>query len=243
MATHESAATAVSSQHHLTVFTEDVWVCRQPLRFLGVQVGTRMTIVRLETGALWVHSPVAVDEEKAAEICGLGPVSFIVAPNRLHHLFVAPFRDRWSEASVFLAPGLSSKRPDLEPAITLQGEATYSWSAEIEHECVSGLRTLGEVAFFHRRSRTLLLTDLAFNIGRDTPFWSRQAMWLNDAYGRLRCPRDVRWLFVADRDAFARSIRRIADWDFDRITIAHGHVVRSEGRRAFEDAFRFVLEG
>lgn len=235
--THQPQASS-----RLEAFVDGVWIVQQPLRFLGAQVGARMTVVRLDSGALWVHSPVAIDDQLFAELTRLGPIQYLVAPNRLHHLYVADLHRRVPEARLYLAPGLPAKRPDLSAGTEIDEAGVYPWSTEIAHHCVAGLRVLGEVSFWHRSSRTLILTDLAFNIGSETPFFSRQAMWLNDAYGRLRCPRDVRWLFLADRAAFAQSVATMAQWDFDRVILAHGQVVRSGGRQAFEDAFAFARD-
>jgi hypothetical protein len=40
-----------------------LWIKRVPLRFFGLQMGTRMTVVRLDDGGLFVHSPTAADEK------------------------------------------------------------------------------------------------------------------------------------------------------------------------------------
>lgn len=42
----------------------DLWVDQQPLRFVGVEIGTRMTLIRLPTGGLWIHSPIEATDER-----------------------------------------------------------------------------------------------------------------------------------------------------------------------------------
>ncbi len=220
--------------------TDDVWVVHRPLRFLGVEVGTRMTVVRLADGGLWVHSPVPIDDDLAASLRALGPVRYIVAPNKLHHLFAGEAKGRFADASLHLAPGLSAKRPDLQGTELVPDQAP-PWGEEIAVLHVGGLRVLGEVVFFHVASRTLVVSDLAFNIGPSAPWGTRQFGRLTGTYGKLGCPLDVRLLFIADRDAFAASIEVIRGWAPARIVLAHGDIVVEDAAAAFDAAFAFVL--
>jgi hypothetical protein len=66
-----------------------IWAAEAPQRFLGADVGTRMTVIRLADGSLFVHSPIHLDDEIRASVDRLGPVRHVVAPNRYHHLYVA----------------------------------------------------------------------------------------------------------------------------------------------------------
>ena len=93
---------------------DDLWVAEQPLRYLGVALTTRMTIVRLANGALLVHSPIHLTDELRSAAESAGHVRFIVAPNRFHHLFVADWQKAYPDAQTFCAPGLDAKRADLK---------------------------------------------------------------------------------------------------------------------------------
>ena len=63
-----------------------LWVAERPLRFLGLEVGSRMTIARLDDGSLWLHSPVALDDDLRRQVEDLGIPRYAVAPNRFHHM-------------------------------------------------------------------------------------------------------------------------------------------------------------
>jgi hypothetical protein len=41
---------------------DDVWTTERSQRFWGIETGTRMTVVRLGGGGLFIHCPVALDE-------------------------------------------------------------------------------------------------------------------------------------------------------------------------------------
>ena len=73
---------------------QDLWVTTRPLPLAVGDIGARMTVIR-SGGDLVLHSPVALDDETKQAIDELGAVRFVVAPNKAHHLFVAP----WATAS------------------------------------------------------------------------------------------------------------------------------------------------
>jgi hypothetical protein len=66
----------------------DLWIADSPLHFVGLEVGVRMTAVRLTGPKLLLHSPVAATKELVRKVKELGRVAYLVAPGRLHHLFV-----------------------------------------------------------------------------------------------------------------------------------------------------------
>ena len=44
----------------------DLWVTESPLRFLGLEIGARMTVVRLPGPKLLLHSPIAASPDLSA---------------------------------------------------------------------------------------------------------------------------------------------------------------------------------
>jgi len=56
----------------MQLIASQIWVENRDLRFLGVQTGTRMTVVQMQDGGLFVHSPVALDPQICGEIHALG---------------------------------------------------------------------------------------------------------------------------------------------------------------------------
>jgi hypothetical protein len=218
----------------------DLWIADSPLRFVGLEIGARMTVVRLPGPKLLLHSPVAATEELVREVKALGPVASLVAPNRFHHLFVGEWLQACPKASVYVAPGLDEKRPDLKIAGVLSDEPEPGWAGTIDQVLVSGFPLANEVVFFHRPSTTLIATDLAFNVGSNSPPLTRLAFRLAGAYGRLS-PTLLERLFVRDRSAFRRSLQRILEWPFERVVIAHGQVSETGGREEIARGYSWVL--
>lgn len=222
----------------LRALAPDLWVATHKLRFWGTPVVTRMTIVRLADGSLFVVGPVKRTPELDREVAALGPVHWVVAPNRYHHLFAGPWAD-YPDARLYGAPGLAKKRKDLRLHGVLGSVAPPGWAGQIDQEHLA-LPLLQEVVFFHRASRTLIATDLFFNYPSTKSPLVRVVRMVEDCDGKFTVPRMVR-LLVRDRHAFGRSVERILSWDFDRIIVAHGDVVEAGGHpRAAEALHRLT---
>lgn len=221
---------------------ENVWVAERPQRFYGLEVGARMTVIRLADGSLWLHSPLALDAALRRELDALGPVRFAVAPNRVHHLYAGKVAGVYPEARLWIAPGLETKRPDLAHEAVLGDEAPAEWRGQIDQVFFRGRPYENEVVFCHRASRTLLVCDLAFNFGPSAAAPTRWLMRLLRSYGRFG-PTSLDPLLIRDRRAARASLERILAFDFDRVVVAHGDVLESGGHEALHRGYSWLLAG
>jgi glyoxylase-like metal-dependent hydrolase (beta-lactamase superfamily II) len=96
---------------------------------------------------------------------------------------------------------------------------------------------LHEVVLFHRPSRTLVLTDLCFNIHRSSSRVARVFFRANGMWQRFGPSRAIRHLAVSDRSALWRSLEDILRWDFERIVPGHGDVIEHKGPAALHRAW------
>jgi hypothetical protein len=217
---------------HLTPLTENVWIAQRNQRYHGVEVGTRMTVLRLKDGVL-LHSPIDAAFEAVES---LGPVRWALGPNLLHHLYLAP----WAARGVALwgAPGLDQKRKDLrfEGLIEEECEPFGPEVLVIPLRCFAMTR---EVVLHHRPSGTLVVTDLFFNFGAEAPWFTR---WVMRLLGGFPGPGvTVLEKVGMKRDIARREVTRLLELDFDRVILAHGALVPSGGRQVLRDAFRWLL--
>ncbi len=218
----------------------DLYSLDHPLRVGGLELGARTSLVRLADGGLFVHSPGTLGTGVRAEIEKLGPVRALVAPNRLHHRFLAENAAAFPEARVFGAPGVAQKQPGVRFDATLCDDAPPLWAGQLEQHVVRGVPSIEEVVFFHARSRTLLSTDLAFHVRTSDHWFTRLFMRLNGGYGRFGPTRIFKHRVLEDAAALRESLDRILAWDFERVIVAHGDVLERGGREAFRDAFAWV---
>lgn len=202
-----------------------------PQRFLGVQVGCRMTVIEID-GDLLLHSPIDLDP---AALAGLGTPRWVLAPNKLHHLYVGPWIERGLES--WAAPGLPEKRPDLRFDHVVESICAPFGDAVrlIPMRCFA---MTNEVVVLHRPSGTLVVTDLAFHFDKSSPWATRAAMWCSGAYPGCRVSLLERW--GVKREVAREEIGALLALDFDRLIMAHGAIIERGGRDALAEAWSFL---
>jgi hypothetical protein len=205
-----------------------------------------MTVIRLASGELMLHSPCDITAAMAEEISALGPIAHIVVPGNFHHMHAATAQAAFPRAKTWICPGSERRRPDLKYDRVLGDVAPADWADEIDQVLVHGARIMREVAMFHRASRTLILVDLIENFTDATPhtggalkFWFKYVlrMWNNPG------PAPEYRMGWSDRQAGAKSLRRILAWDFQHIVLSHGDLIQSAAREVAIKAWSGILEG
>lgn len=218
---------------------EGLWERNDPLRILGMPLGHRMTVARLADGSLWVHSPVAYSVELAASLDTLGPVAHVVAPNYMHDTYLEGWLSQYPGVRFHAPPRFERVFPH-HPATDRLGEnAPAAWVDVFDQHVIRGVPRLHEVVFRHRASRTLILTDLAFNLDPAMPWLSRCLCQLNGCYDRFTPSRMFKAV-ISDRAALRSSIDHLLGWDFDRIIVSHGRTIETGGPAALRAAFAFL---
>jgi hypothetical protein len=241
-------------QHNsLQQLAPDLWIANQPLRFMGLSVGTRMTVMRLGEGRLVVISPIALTPELATQLDCLGSVAYQIAPNRYHHLFAQAFQQQYPQAQFWGAIGLQEKRPDLKIEQVITAEAGEI-ETEILYRQFSGINVpsttfsglgkpdpINEVVFYHKSSRTLIITDIAFHFDEMNAWETRLAGKLIGGYKALQPTLLEKWS-LTDRTLVERSIRAVLEWDFDRVIMAHGSIIETNGKAMLKAGYEWLLD-
>ena len=240
---HDGAVEPYAPLNVLKLVARKVWVVDGPTVDMGsgptrLCFPTRMTIVETDVG-LFVHSPTPLTPELAVEVRSLGQPRWIIGPNRLHHTWLAPWRDAFADAEIYLAPRLHSQFG--VGGSPLDREFGYPWDPWLRTLPVVGRYTT-EVVFLHRASRTLILTDLIENFEEDR-IRSRLMRLMVRIGGVMapngQMPRDMRLTFRR-RDLRA-AVEHMIAWNPERIIIAHGRWFPSDGARELRRAFAWLL--
>jgi Domain of unknown function (DUF4336) len=221
----------------------ELWLAEGPVvRFLGAfPYPTRMAVVRLRDGGLWIWSPIVLDDALGAELAKLGPVQHLVEPNKLHHLPLADWALRYPDAGLHPPPGLARKRSDLPWQAPLTDEAPAAWAGQIDQLIFRGSKLLEEVFFFHRASATVLVGDLIQRFDPTSlPGWRGLVMRLDGLVGPDGgAPREWRascW----NRRAARTSLERALAWEIQQLVFAHGVLPAGNGRAELAHAFRWL---
>lgn len=231
-----------TDETRLLEVADGLWCAEHDLFTGGLHFRTRMTVVRLGDGSLALISPIPIDDRLRAELDALGAVSELIAPNRLHHLFFGDAITAFPEAKTRAAPGLPEKRKDLAFDSVLGDEPHAAWESELDQALIAGIPALSEAVFLHRSSRTLIVTDLLFNIHECQGWLTKLVLkYVARAWQRPAQSRLVRFM-TRDRGAARASVERVASWRFERLLMAHGRIIEGDAREAFELALGHMLE-
>lgn len=228
---------------------ENVWIIDGPeirfrYGFLRLPFPTRTTVIRLPDGGLWIHSPTPLDEPLAAQLLLLGPVAHLIAPNTIHYWWVRDWKIRFPHAQVWAVPRLApAARKRMPEYREIESAPPATWRDAIDQVTIDGSRIM-EAEFFHRPSRTLLITDLIENF-EDGRFNSIFYKWLSHIGGVIdpdgTTPRDLRMTFSKNRDRVRAAVERMIAWDPERIIVAHGRWYPQDAASELRRAFRWVL--
>ncbi len=225
----------------LTQLAPALWVATRPLQMWIGDIGCRMTVVRLGSGDLLLHSLAPLDAAAREAVDRLGRVRWILGPSKVHHLHLGAWASAYPDALLCGVPELAEKRRELPFRRVLDARAASElWGDEMRAVPFEGAPLMNEVVLFHPASRTLILTDLAFNVAtRNEARLFHRLVGAHRGFGPHRIARAA----MRDRAAARRSLDAILAWDFDRVVVSHGDMLESGGRAAVERAFSFLRRG
>ena len=195
-----------------------------------------------------------------------GPVTYLVALDIEHHIFLNQWKAEYPHAEIIGPHGLREKREkrsetrgtEITHIFTPENRAEFDVSEEFDEEFEMEyvhVHPNREIVAYHKPSRTLIQADLMFNLPAmqqysKTPgggdrgiltklFGSAMAATGNTSVWQKR----FLWHFASasDRDDFSKSIARIYQWDFDRIIPCHGDVIETGGKGVFRHLFDWFL--
>ncbi|WP_414754868.1 DUF4336 domain-containing protein [Anabaena sp. CCY 9910] len=171
------------------VVKDAIWTFDQVQGILYTVVPIRMTVIKLNAGGLLIYAPVAPTKECVRLVNELvaqhGEVKYIILPTSSgleHKIFVGPFARKFPQAQVFVAPyqwsfpfnlplswlGFPQNRTQVLP----EDPSQAPFADEFDYAVLDinlGRGSFVEVAFFHRRSHTLLVTDAVLSVPAAPP--------------------------------------------------------------------------
>jgi len=210
---------------------ENLWLLAYPLSRLGADFRRNISIIRLQSGQLIIHSTGPFAPGDVAAISALGKPGWLVDAMLQHDTFAQEGRDAFPTLP-YLAPEGFSTNLDFPTGSLLPPPA--EWENEVDVLRIEGVPAYQEHVFLHRRSRTLIVADLIFNFGPDEPAWTE--ILLRVAVGSEHHPGMSRPFRAAIKDeaAFRASMETVLGWDFDRMVVGHGDFVESHAREKIE---------
>lgn len=230
-----------------------------------VKAGGRATIIRLATGSLAVFSPVVLTSAVREKLTSLGTVRYIIAPNMTHHIHISAWVTAFPDANVICVEGLPEKR---EKDTSTRGIAfshvftsdnkttlriTDEFDGEFDFEYVDAAPNK-DLVFLHKPTRTLVEADLLFSLpaneqyskvpeGVSSGILGRGVSSAFSLPGNMIWQKRALWYGVGskNRQIFAESLRRVFEWDFEKIIPCHGDVIETDAKATLERATGFFF--
>lgn len=234
----------MSNMQKLYQVDENIWIHNgSTVPWFGMPYTTRMTIVRLSNGKIWVHSPGELNDALICEIQDLGDVEYLISPNKIHHLFIQDWVALYPNAKTYSSPGLEEKRKDIAFHSALTDAAETAWENEIAQVIFKGSKVMEEVVFFHKKSKTLILTDLIEN------FHPNHFKGIRKILAKItgiispngKTPLDWRASFMFNKARARTSLQVMIDWNPKRIIISHGECIEDDALAFLKKSFNWLL--
>jgi len=220
----------------------NIWIAEGAVvSFYGFPYPTRMLVIRLSDGELFVWSAIALTSELKAQVDALGPVAHVVSPNNIHHLYMGEWQDAYPSAKLYASPGLVKKRKDLRFDTTLGDSPPAAWTADIDQVEMAGSFFMTEIVFFHRESRTAIFADLIENFRPD--WFKGWKGWVARMDGIVMphggAPRE--WRFTFNKKIGRAALARILAWQPEQVVMAHGELTRTDGAAFIRKSFGWLM--
>jgi hypothetical protein len=224
---------------------EDIWVHNDTMKLMGTTLALRMTIIKLSSGLLWVHSPTALDAALKNEIAKLGPVGFIVGASNGHNIWLQQWQDAFPDAHLYVSGGIP-KKLKLKNYQLLDEKTDNVWADDLQLAYMPAVSFFNESVFLHNKSASLIVTDLIQNHSAKRPagfagFITRFLLEPLGFKGMCIAPPLKLGFTIKDKPNFAAFIEKIRVWNFKRIIVTHGDIIESNAKQVFTDLCkRFV---
>ena len=210
---------------------------RMPLPFT-----TRMTVIRLASGELFLHSPIAFDAALAEQLRAMGKVRHLISPNQFHYAHIGEWQRAFPDTIAWASPRARqrarSRHVEIQFDRNLDPAPPADWNAEIDQILIPG-GIFKEFAFFHRPSRTLVLTDTIMNLELDKldQPWRLAARLSGMSHPGGGLFFGMRLAFLLQPRKTRSAIARVREWRPERVVISHGQGFSSDAEAAIRRVF------
>ncbi|MGJ3242563.1 MAG: hypothetical protein ACFE0O_06365 [Opitutales bacterium] len=214
----------------MQTITDNLWALDFPLRTFGLELGRRVTIVRMDAGSVLIHSTAPFrrkDVEALRELAADRPLVMMEA-NAIHDTYMKDGMAAFPEIPYGVPyPLLPRARKTDGDRVESLNRFDRHFDDSLRLVPIAGMPRLQEYALIHRPSRTVVVGDLVFNYGTTASGLTKWVMrW---ASGMRTYPAQSRLfrMLIRDKPAFRDSINRILEHPVDRLIMAHGDILET----------------
>lgn len=203
-----------------------------------MKLPVRSVVIKANKGVILI-SPIKFTSDQLQQILELGEVTDIVSPSLIHSLFLHKAIKRFPNATVWAPPGMREKFPiEKFPKMRIDKTLTknpWPYEDQIQIQLIEGAPKATEVAFFCKELKTIIVSDLVFNLQHPHGLGANILSRFIGIYKKFAMSR--LWnRFIKDKSAFKKSVEGILEWDFDQVIMAHGEVLTENGKHLFKES-------
>lgn len=206
---------------------EHLWLLSYPLKVAGMDLRRNVTVVRLRSAEVVILSSGPFTEDEVTAVKAIGLPRWLVDAMLHHDTYSAVGWGAFPGIAFLAPPGFEEKvKFPVWPILPPPRE----WGDELLALELAGVPHLRETVFLHAPSRTLIVQDLVSNFSGGQPLVKELLLRL--AVGHQHhpgIPRSFKF-DLQDRPAFERSLGTMMAWDFDRVIVAHGDHIETNGK-------------
>ncbi len=202
-------------------------VVSMPLMKLPV----RSTYIPIQNGGILVSPGSSL---APYQLESLGNVTDLVAPNLFHHAGIMKANSIFPRAKKWAAQGAMLLKPEVAWTDELLAEK-WPYQDEFPMFQLQGIPRVNEVVFFHKDSKSLIVTDLCFNLLDVTGIGSWIILNLFGTYRKLATSR-LFVQFIKDKEAFEKSLGKIFSIDFENLVLSHGANIAGNAKEKLRNA-------
>ena len=224
-----------TSTEKWAAIADGIWAISYQFSNKGMQVSTRMTVIRLADGSLFAHSAVPLTAKQKTELDSFGPLRHIVAPSALHHMFVPALAQLYPQAALYGPKAVLRKHPELPQMQLIPEDDAAPWAGQLQCLLVDGIPMLKETVWFHPASGSLIATDILHCWQGPLSLPVRMYLGLTGGHERLTVPRTVRML-VKDKTAVRACARQVCALPVQHVILLHNSVISDKPVQCLREA-------
>lgn len=196
-----------------------------------MKLPVRSVLVPVKTGSVLI-SPGS--QLKIEQLKSLKSVTDIVAPNLFHCAGVPKAISVFPNAKVWGVSGTKVLKPDILWTAEISVNS-WPYQSELFVLPIRGMPKINEVVFIHKQSKTLIVTDLCFNLMEAKGIGAWIILNLFGTHKQFGVSRFF-IKYIEEQQDFEFSIKELFSFDFENIVVAHGGAVQGGAKKILKAA-------
>ena len=155
-------------------------------------------------------------------------ITDIIAPNLFHTAGIKKAYEQYPKANLWGPMGVEKKQPEL-PWNNIFFQTPWPFEEQLPCLLIGGMPSFNECVFIHVPTKTLIVTDLCFNLKNIEGFGARIILTMFGTYNNFGISRFFS-TYIRDKKTFKASIEKLFSYDFENIIVGHGSVLTGNAK-------------